>query len=357
MRFTTVRTGTGNQPFTLDVDCEVPNHGITGIFGPSGSGKTTFLRSIAGLERVDGDIAFGEKTWVQARHIEAPHDRKIGMVFQGPQLFEHMTVGQNIDFSSPYLSRSNQSDVSELCQLFGISSLMQRRTGTLSGGEHQRVAIVRALAAEPQLLLLDEPLTGLDSARKQTILKALRRTSQSRRMPMIYVGHDLSEMRMIADAIGTLDDGVLDIVAPLNDAMATDRYCFRTDTGVAYDLDVISYDAAHGISTVAFGDHSLAVPTSHRDNNTTLRVSINAREVSITKQRVDDSSIINQLPANIQKIAFAKDTAHACVHLVIGDRLLLSHVTQSSIERLNLAAGDAVMAQVKAVALQDMTYF
>ncbi|HWW48301.1 MAG TPA: molybdenum ABC transporter ATP-binding protein [Xanthobacteraceae bacterium] len=185
--------------------------GVTGLFGSSGAGKTTLINMIAGLVRPDrGVISIdGERVDDVAAGIHVPtHHRRIGYVFQDARLLPHLSVLQNLDYGR----RMNRlaADAAQQARIVGmldIGHLLNRRTGKLSGGERQRVALGRALLARPRLLLLDEPLGALDSARKAEILPYLMRLRDEAGIPMVYVSHDADEMRLLANQIVLMTNG------------------------------------------------------------------------------------------------------------------------------------------------------
>jgi molybdate transport system ATP-binding protein len=198
--------------FRLAVDLEL-QPGCVGIFGPSGAGKTTLLELIAGLRRASaGQVSFdetvladfGNRKWIP------PHRRRIGYVPQDLALFPHLDVRGNILFGAPKSDASSQgASVEALVQLLDLAPLLARRIGGLSGGERQRVAIARALAAKPRLLLLDEPLTGLDAERKENVLGYLRLLRQRWSVAMIYVSHQPDELAGLCDEIIVLRQGTV----------------------------------------------------------------------------------------------------------------------------------------------------
>jgi molybdate transport system ATP-binding protein len=192
--------------FRLDVAFEVPAAGVTALFGPSGAGKTTVLRCIAGLERLGGRIAVGGEVWQDERSFRPPHLRSIGYVFQEPSLFGHLSVRGNLEFG---LKRAGAQrlGLDEVVAWLGLEPLLRRSTTRLSGGERQRVAIGRALLAQPQLLLLDEPLSGLDAEAKAEILPYLERLHQLMRIPALYVSHDAGEVAGFADRVLLMREG------------------------------------------------------------------------------------------------------------------------------------------------------
>ncbi|MBD0306238.1 MAG: ATP-binding cassette domain-containing protein, partial [Nitrospiraceae bacterium] len=170
----TARFDVAFPPFHLSIDLDVPAVGITAVFGQSGSGKTTLLRCLAGLERSrTGFMRLGEEVWEdESNGIFIPiYRRPIGYVFQEPRLFPHLSVKSNLTYG---FKRTHQQDrrltFQQVVEILGIEHLLERRPHKLSGGEQQRVAIGRALLTSPRLLLLDEPLSSLDTLRKREIL-------------------------------------------------------------------------------------------------------------------------------------------------------------------------------------------
>ena len=200
------RTGAGPG---LDVDLALPRHGITALTGPSGSGKTTCLRVVAGLERLPGArVMFGDETWQDGTRFLPPHRRALGYVFQEASLFAHLTVAGNLEFGRKrILAHERLLDPAQVADMFGIAALLGRKPDLLSGGERQRVAIARALLASPRLLLMDEPLAAVDSARKQEILPYLERLRDHLSIPILYVSHAADEVARLADHLVRLDGG------------------------------------------------------------------------------------------------------------------------------------------------------
>jgi molybdate transport system ATP-binding protein len=184
---------------------------VTGLFGASGAGKTSLINMIAGLLRPDrGSIAVDGVTvdvTAAGRHVPA-HRRRIGYVFQDARLFPHLDVRQNLDYGRR-MNRlaDNPAQRARIIDLLDIGSLLDRRPGQLSGGERQRVALGRALLASPRLLLLDEPLGSLDEERKVEILPYLVRLRDEAGVPMVYVSHDVEEMRQLATSVVMLRRG------------------------------------------------------------------------------------------------------------------------------------------------------
>ncbi len=193
--------------FTLDVGESIPMRGVTAITGPSGSGKTTLLRALAGLDKMHGDdvrIAFRGATWDVPGEVLPIEARRIGFVFQEPHLFPHMTVEQNLRYGA---RRRDVTAIDGIVEALDLAPFLSRGVAGLSGGEARRVALGRALAANPQVLFLDEPLSGLDLDRKSEVLPYLARAVGEAQVPALYVTHSVDEITTLADRILSLDKG------------------------------------------------------------------------------------------------------------------------------------------------------
>ena len=193
----------------LDLDVAFESEGgVTALFGPSGIGKTSVLNMIAGVLRPDrGRIVVGGSVlFDSARRVSLlPEQRRAGYIFQDGRLFPHLTVRQNLVYGAK-LAQPGSALVSEAdaARLLGVGEFLDRKPSTLSGGEAQRVSIGRALLASPRFLLLDEPLTYLDDARKEEIFTILERVRDTFALPILYVTHDRSELTRLAARVVTL---------------------------------------------------------------------------------------------------------------------------------------------------------
>ena len=200
---------------TLSIDITVPLRSFSlrvalavgretlAVVGPSGAGKTTLLRAIAGLSRPSaGTIRLGDEVWYDSKTNLPPERRSVGLVFQDYALFPHLTVAQNVAYGG-------SNGVGDLLGSFGIAHLADARPAKLSGGERQRVAVARAVAREPRVLLLDEPLAALDSGTRSRVRTELAQLLAEIRLPTLLVTHDEEDAQVLADRKIALHEGAL----------------------------------------------------------------------------------------------------------------------------------------------------
>ena len=199
------------EAFALQVSFVLASHGITVLWGASGSGKTTLLQCLAGLLRPDaGRIACREAVWFDAERgvCLAPERRRLGYVFQDVRLFPHLSVRSNMLFGRRFRGPSGVS-FEDVVALLGLGRLLHRTPSDLSGGEKQRVAVGRALLACPELLLMDEPLTGLERGKREEIMAYVKAIPERFGVPILYVTHSDAERRFLADRVLNIEDGKL----------------------------------------------------------------------------------------------------------------------------------------------------
>jgi molybdate transport system ATP-binding protein len=349
-----LRLSLSHPGFTLDVDLDLPGHGVSALFGPSGSGKTTLLRAIAGLEKnASGTIRINGEQWLDGRWSLPTHKRALGYVFQDANLFDHLSVRGNLEFGFRRAGTARQTHFERTVDLLDIGPMLTRRPATLSGGERQRVAIARALVTEPRLLLLDEPLAALDHARKREILPYLERLHTELDIPMLYVSHAPDEVAQLADHLVLLHQGTVLAHGPLRETLARLDLseAFGDEHTVVLDTRIGLHDDDDHLSRLDFTGGSILVARRPEATGSGLRCRIDARDVSLTLHASEDSSILNILPAVVGAIADTRNPANVLVRLDAGGTPLLARITRRSLRRLGLAPGMAVWAQIKSVAL------
>lgn len=336
--------------FSLDVDLALPGAGVTAISGKSGSGKTSLLRAVAGLDFHEGGfVKLGDSVWQDGGKFVPPHRRGVGYVFQEAGLFPHLTVGGNIDYGR---KRAGKGGAEDWLELLGIGGLMERKPSTLSGGERQRVAMARALAARPEILLMDEPLASLDAERKAEVLPYLAALHGELSIPVLYVSHDAGEIARLADHLvligegGVLAEGALGtVMTRLDLPLAQGR-----DAAAILETTVAGRDREFGLAQLEFDGGSMRVPDMGIPVGAGLRVQVAARDVSLALEEARASSIQNSIHAVVDSL---RETGYSevVVSLRAGGNTLLSRITRKSARDLELASGKKIVAQVKSVAV------
>lgn len=349
--------------FILDVDLQLPGRGVTALFGVSGSGKTTCLRAIAGLERApraNAVLEVNDEIWQDdTRNLFLPaHRRALGYVFQEASLFPHLSVRRNLDYARKRAGADAAGvQWSTVIELLGIDALLERMPHGLSGGERQRVAIARALLSRPRLLLMDEPLAALDTARKQEILPYLERLHDTLEIPVIYVSHAADEVARLADHLVVLEQGRVSADGPLRETLARLDLPVRLgdDAGVVLEGTVAERDAHWHLARIVFadavGDRQVWVRDSGLPVGASVRVRILARDISLALQPHADSSILNVLAARVEAIGADAHPALVLVRLDAGGVPLVARITHRSAAHLRLQLGMPIWAQIKAVAV------
>lgn len=207
----------GNFAALDDVSIEIPDGSLTSLLGPSGSGKSTLLRAIAGLDSLDSGTVVINGSDVSGL---APQKRDIGFVFQHYAAFKHLTVRDNIAFGLKIRKKSKAEidrKVDELLEIVGLTGFQKRYPAQLSGGQRQRMALARALAVDPQVLLLDEPFGALDAKVREDLRKWLRRLHDEVHVTTVLVTHDQQEALDVSDRIAVLNKGRIEQVGTPDD--------------------------------------------------------------------------------------------------------------------------------------------
>ncbi len=344
--------------FALDIRF-TSGRGLTALFGRSGSGKTSIVNAIAGLLRpqrgyiaVDGAVLLDTADGV----FVPTHRRRLGYIFQEDRLFPHMTVRQNLLFGAWFAPRRGdprRAQLDEVVELLGIGPLLTRRPGGLSGGEKQRVAIGRALLAQPRLLLMDEPLASLDNARKDEILPYLERLRDHGRVPIVYVSHAAAEVARLATTIVLVADGRVQAVGPAAEIMGrAGQYPLAGgfEAGAVLTATVAAHDPGWELTELSGGFGRLVVARLGLPVGSRLRVRVRARDVMLATTRPNGISALNVLPATVEAIV-ATGEEMVEVQLRLGPDRLLARITRRSQTALELAPGCAVFAVIKAVAI------
>ena len=344
--------------FSLNVDLDIPMRGITGIFGESGSGKTTLLRCIAGLEtRVTGKLVIGGDVWQDhARNVSRPvHQQEIGYVFQEPRLFLHLSVRRNLEYGQQRAT-ANHALIAfdQTVELFDLGPLLDRSPTELSGSEAQRVAIDRALLRSPRLLLMDEPLAALDSARKNEILPFLDRLHNELQIPIIYVSHHIEEICRLCDHLLVMERGRVIAEGDLQSVLVRlDLPLLSGEEAGSVICGTISrYDDDYDLTHLAFSGGELLVPGRIGETGDKRRLRIRASDISLCRHRPESTTMLNILPAIIEDIQPSSGPM-LLLRLKLGSDRMIARITRRSCDKLALQRGDELLAQIKAVAIRN----
>ena len=332
---------------------------IVGLFGRSGAGKTSVINAIAGITTpIRGHIRINDiALFDAARGIDLPPEqRRIGYVFQDALLFPHMDVHSNLTYGQRLRPAGERLiDEARVVDLMGLRALLRRRPDTVSGGEKQRVAIGRALLAQPRILLMDEPLAALDVTRKTEILDYIERLRDELAIPIVYVSHSVPEIIRLADSVVLISDGrclaagdVDDVMGRLDLKPATGRF----EAGSLIETRVAAHHLDDHLTTLAFDGGELIVPHVNGLIGERVRTRIRARDVSLATQRPVGISILNVLAARVT--AIDEDVGPITeVRLAIGATTLNVRITRRSLQQLDIRVGQEVFALVKAVAFDQ----
>ena len=345
------------KDFSLDVEFELNQSGITVLFGPSGCGKTTIIRSVAGLENAKGRVVIGDEVWQDdEKKIFVPTwKRPLGYVFQGASLFPHMTAGQNIRFGLRYPRGRGTTEerISEAVKLLGLEKLLDHKPAQLSGGEQQRVAIARALVLNPKILLLDEPLSALDWERRQEIMPWISRIRDEQHLPMLYVTHSADEMARLADNVVLMERGRIKAQGILS------RFKTQAEVGEARESilegQTAERDEKYGLVRVALSDSdaSLWIPDSGLSLGSRIRIGLFERDISLALTPHTDTSIQNVIPVVVKSVDRKPGDAQVGVLLSVGSQQLVARITARSCDHLGIAPGCRLWAQIKSVVIKS----
>ena len=343
--------------FDLDVAFSVQS-GISILFGASGAGKTTLLDCIAGLAAPDSGriLLAGRALFDSLSGVNVlPRHRNVGYVFQDLALFPHLSVEGNVGYGLRNCSDTERRQrVQSMLESLGIAALGSRRPGELSGGEKQRVALARALVTNPSILLLDEPLAGLDLPVRMKIAEDLRRTIQNMPIPALYVTHNRDEVFMLGEELLVLERGRLIAQGTPHQVLSAPRV--ETVAQLAgfeniFDAQVISIHEDRGTMTCRIGserfEHSrveVETPLIHAEAGTRLRVGISAGDILLATSPPAGLSARNVLPGRVislhQRDAIVTGVVDCGVELSV-------HLTLGARDSLGLAPGRQVWVIVK----------
>ena len=340
--------------FGLDVDFTAPS-GVTVLFGQSGSGKTSIVNAVAGLLRPrEGRMVVGDTVlYDNALRIDLPpHRRRLGYIFQEDRLFPHLSVRQNLLYGRWFARRRVRgANLDRVVEMLGIGDLLRRRPALLSVGEKQRVAIGRALLAEPSIILADEPLAALDERRKGEILPYFERLRDEISVPILYVSHAAAEVARLATTVVAISDGKVVSQGPALQVLGDPQV---TPLGVRAAGAVLEATVRRhhddGLSELDAGEASLFLPRVPHPPGARIRVRVAAHEVLLSRRRPEEISALNILPGRVEEIRTGRGPG-AIVSVRTRAGRLLARITRRSELALGLKPGVSCYAVIKTVAI------
>ncbi len=339
---------------SLEAHLDIPSQGVTALFGLSGSGKSSLINLVSGLIDPDeGVIALNDRElFNSAQNVCVPiNQRNIGYVFQDARLFPHYTVNGNLRYG---MKNTSKDEFNYIVELLGIGHLLKRYPITLSGGEKQRVAIGRALLTDPEILLMDEPLSALDLPRKRELMNYLERLSKEINIPILYVTHSLDELLRLAERVVLLTNGKVedyDVLESIWESPLFLPWKQENEQSAVLPLPVFMHNPSYKMTALSIGDQNIWIHQVEAQINEKVRICIHSSDVSISLNKVEQSSIRNTLYGRIVKILELENRVD--LKLDIGGKHLWASISKWSFHDLALQLGQLVYAQIKAISVMS----
>jgi molybdate transport system ATP-binding protein len=337
--------------FCLQVKASVSGE-QTGIFGESGSGKSTLVHLISGLAQPDkGEILLDDQYLFSSnKKINLATERRhVAIVFQQAMLFPHMSVKANLLYGYKRCRPENRRIKPEsLIDLLKLQPLLQRGVENLSGGEKQRVALGRAVLANPHLLLMDEPLSALDDTLRFQIIPYLRSVSEEFRIPYLFISHSLTEMQLMTDHILEIKNGrCIDETTP--EQLARNRMA-QSPKGYLNLLHLAAPIKQDGLFTCQWGKNTLLVSAGEMNGESLFELS--SREIILFKKHPEAISARNLLDCTVTEM-FESDGRIGIVLSVNGEKLI-AEIVRSAAEELDISPRSTLFAAIKASSFRKL---
>ena len=338
----------------LEAHLDIPSQGVTALFGLSGSGKSSLINLVSGLINPDeGVIALNDRELFNSVENSCVpiNQRNIGYVFQDARLFPHYTVNGNLRYG---MKNTSKDEFNYIVELLGIGHLLKRYPITLSGGEKQRVAIGRALLTDPEILLMDEPLSALDLPRKRELMNYLERLSKEISIPILYVTHSLDELLRLAERVVLLTNGKVEAYDVLENIWESPLFLpwkQENEQSAVLSLPVFMHNPSYKMTALSIGDQNIWINQVEAQINEKVRICIHSSDVSISLNKVEQSSIRNTLYGRIVNILELENRVD--LKLDIGGKHLWASISKWSFHDLALQLGQLVYAQIKAISVMS----
>jgi len=323
-----------------------------GVFGPSGSGKSTLMHMLSGLLKPDkGFIRLnGETLFDKASGInQTPEKRRVGVVFQHAHLFPHMSVFRNLLYGYNRILRAERKiDPGTLIEVLNISPLLGRGVDTLSGGERQRVALGRTVLSCPRLILLDEPLTGLDEGLKYQIIPYLKKVFAEFGIPFLFISHSLNEMRLMTEEVFEFANGLL-LSRTTPHELALRRMGTSPD-GYNNLMELREPRFHDGLYVYRWGPQEIILSAGTEESAGMFELS--SKSITLFKRHPEATSARNMLSCRVKKVFEAGKRVG--VELDCQGQRLVSQVVGDAVRDLGLEPGSEIIAVIKASAFRRL---
>ena len=331
--------------FSLQMNVDISGERV-GIFGESGSGKSTLVHLVSGMLQpdsgemfLDGDCLFSSRKGINL----SPENRRIALVFQHAMLFPHLSVKTNLLYGYKRCRAENKRIRPEaLIDLLKLQPLMERRVPNLSGGEKQRVALGRAVLANPRLLVMDEPLAALDDTLRFQIIPYLRSVVEEFRIPYLFISHSLTEMQLMTEKVLVLHNGrMAEETTP--EQLARQRMA-QSHNGYLNFLRLTNPLLQKGLFAYRWGQNILFISDGKENKESLFELS--SREIILFKKHPEAISARNLLDCTVTEM-FNSDGRIGIVLSTQGEKLV-AEIVRSAAEELNITTGSTLFAAIKA---------
>jgi molybdate transport system ATP-binding protein len=323
-----------------------------GIFGPSGSGKSTLMHLLAGLIKPDqGYIRLnGEPLFDSAAGINLPPEqRRIGVVFQHARLFPHLGVKQNLLYGYKRTPKPERKiNPNDLIDILGLGSLLERGVETLSGGERQRVALGRTILCCPRLILMDEPLTGLDAGLKYQIIPYLKKVFAEFNIPLLLISHSLNEMRLMTDQVLVFSEGKLSTQTTAQE-LARNRLG-TSQVGYINLMEMNNPKPHDGFYSYSWGEQEISLSSGGTEPVGMFELS--SKDITLFKRHPEATSARNMLQCRVKQLF--ESGQRIGVELDCNGQHLVSQVVSEAVRDLGLEPGAEIIAVIKASAFRRL---
>ena len=344
--------------FQADINLDPPQKSILALTGKSGSGKSTLAKVICGIHKPhSGEIVINDTTLFSSeKKINlSPNLRNIGMVFQEPRLFTHMSVQSNLLYGQKKKNISDMNYFEKIVDLLDINDLLNRKVPNLSGGEAQRISIGRAVLSRPKLLILDEPLMGLDVEKILSIIKSINIESN---IPIIFISHSVDEIVFISESIALIENGKILTQGPTNEILykkGIKLFGLETQESTLLKCKIINQNVQEKITKVSSEGTNIIISKISGSIGSDITLRLFAKDVSIATEKPIKISINNIFEAIVSDTYSNNILGRINIELKVGRNKIISSILESSLKKLQITKNDKVYALIKSISVVGQT--